>query len=224
MSPYNQYFFILLLSLIISIQGLQIDTTLKSGRNLKKIINGYNINYDLEYARKGEAKPPVVYLPGLKCDKNVARSINLQTLCRREDITFLSADYYGCGKSEGDFVDGSLTRWATDTIKLIETTLHNAKFKPILVGHGVGAWIAFLVAMKRPEIVGGLVGLAADPDFTEELLWKNLSDDAKGKIMQNGIHEITWGQETYKISRTLIEDGKKNLLLNKGPSKKHFTS
>ena len=81
---------------------------------------------------------------------------------------------------------------------------------------GLGAWIAFLIARKRPELIGGILGMSADADFTEELLWKNLDDDVKEKIM-SGMYEITWGTEKYAITRNLIEDGRKNLLLTGGP-------
>lgn len=84
----------------------------------------------------------------------------------------------------------------------------------VLVGHGVGVWISFLIASRRPEMVRGIVGMASDPDFTEELLWKNLNDETKEKIMTNGIHNIVWGDTEYPISKNLIEDGRKNLLLN----------
>jgi pimeloyl-ACP methyl ester carboxylesterase len=55
---------------------------------------------------------------------------------------------------------------------------------PLRVGHGMGSWIALLVAKKRPDLVAGIVGLSPDPDFTENLLWKNLSSEDKDKIMQ----------------------------------------
>ena len=64
-----------------------------------------------------------------------------------------------------------------------------------------------------PNLVSGIVGMSADPDFTEELLWKTLSEDVKTKIMNDGVYEITWGINKYPITRNLIEDGRKNLLL-----------
>ncbi len=41
--------------------------------------------------------------------------------------------------------------------------------------------------------------MAADPDFTEDLLWKNLSPEVKQLIMDKGVHEITWGVRTSFI-------------------------
>jgi hypothetical protein len=55
--------------------------------------------------------------------------------------------------------------------------------------------------------------MGADPDFTEELLWKKLPEEVKNKIMNEGMAEITWGTEKYPISKSLIEDGRNNLLL-----------
>ena len=89
--------------------------------------------------------------------------------------------------------------------------------KVVLVGQGVGAWISIVVARLRPDLVSGIVGMSSDPDFTEELLWKNLSDDVKEKIMSEGEAVITWGSEKYPISRKLIEDGRENLLLTGEP-------
>jgi hypothetical protein len=60
------------------------------------------------------------------------------------------------------------------------------------------------------------LGLATDPDFTELLLWKKLSDDVKNKIMTDGVANVQWGNANYPISKNLIEDGRKNLLLEDG--------
>lgn len=121
------------------------------------------------------------------------------------------------GRSSGSFVDASVGKWASDTISVIESVVGTASGKVVLVGHGVGTWISFLVASKRPDLIGGIVGLSADPDFTEELLWKSFSDEVKDCIMTKGVCEITWGNTKYPISKNLIEDGRKNLILTGKP-------
>ena len=185
----------------------------ESGRNLKFNVKGGYLSYDLFYA-SGANEPQIVYLPGLIREKNEAKSINLQALCKKNDMTFLSADYFGVGKSSGSFADGSISRWTNDAIELITAVLNKSGGKKvILVGHGLGTWISFLIALKNPQLVSGIVGMSADPDFTEELLWKTLSEEVKEKIMNDGVYEITWGNNQYPITRSLIEDGRKNLLL-----------
>jgi hypothetical protein len=41
----------------------------------------------------------------------------------------------------------------------------------------------------------------------------------KNTIMTDGVCEIKWGKDKYLISRNLIEDGRKNLLLTGGKGK-----
>ena len=48
-----------------------------------------------------------------------------------------------------------------------------------------------MVAKSRPDLTGGIVGISADPDFTEELLWKRLPEETKEKIMNDVLYEIT---------------------------------
>ena len=190
-----------------------------SGRNQAyKAAEGSTLCYDLFRRRSSVGFPdsPIVFLPGLIRQKSDVKATNLQSFCRKNDITFFCADYLGVGRSSGSFSDGSVGRWAQDTIQLLDNVVGTAEGKVILVGHGVGAWVAILVAAKRPDLVAGIVGMSADPDFTELLLMKTLAEDVKQKIMTDGSAEITWGSEKYLISKNLIEDGRKNLLLSGG--------
>ncbi len=47
------------------------------------------------------------------------------------------------------------------------------------MGGGVGAWVALNIAKKYPDLIAGIIGLAADPDFTENLLWRFLPEEKK---------------------------------------------
>lgn len=73
-----------------------------SGRNLKiSLPNGEDLSYDL-FTQESMEYTPVVYLPGLVREKNEAKSINLQSLCKKASTTFLAADYYGVGRFDAD--------------------------------------------------------------------------------------------------------------------------
>ena len=178
-------------------------------------IDGNTVCYDVVKASPHYG-PPVLYLPGLIRPKSEGKSVNLRSFCKKNGFSFLSADYFATGKSTGNIIDGTVSKWTSDTIFLIENLLGQKQGKTVLVGHGVGAWISFIIASKRPDLIRGVVGIAADPDFTEELLWKTLSEEVKNKIMTEGVAEIQWGANKYPISRNLIEDGRKNLLLTGG--------
>jgi len=55
------------------------------------------------------------------------------------------------------------------------------------VGAGVGGWIMLHVAQRKADYIMGLVGVAADPDFTETLVWPALDDETKAKVMADGM-------------------------------------
>ena len=168
------------------------------------------ICYDAIYSKDPDA-PNVIVLPYLYSPKNQGLNAQVESWCRREGYTYICADYHGVSKSGGFAEDGTISRWTDDTIAMLETVVQG---KTIIVGAAVGAWVMMRVAMKRPDLVAGLVGISCDADFTEELLWAQLSDEDKAAIMEKGQHEIKWGDTTYAITRNLIEDGRENLILN----------
>jgi pimeloyl-ACP methyl ester carboxylesterase len=169
------------------------------------------ICYDLVL---GEKEINVAVLPYLYTTKNQGISAQVEGWCRREGHTYVCADYHGVSQSAGRGDDGTLTRWIADTIEVLENAVPGSR--TILVGAAVGAWVMLRVAMQRPDLVAGLVGISCDPDFTEELLWAQLSEEDKDAIMEKGKHEITWGDTQYVISKDLILDGRRNLVLQEG--------
>ena len=49
--------------------------------------------------------------------------------------------------------------------------------------------------------VGGIVGLAADPDFTENLLMRYLPKAKIDEIYTKGVATIAWGEVRYGVRR-----------------------
>eukprot|EP00871_Galdieria_phlegrea_P005673 jgi/Galph1/6106/GphlegSOOS_G4665.1 len=155
--------------------------------------------------------PTVLFLPGLSMNRHSAKGNALEVACKMQGRAYLSADYHGIGRSSGDIRDGTVSRWTEDTIDIIDNLIPQGPV--VLVGAGVGGWIALHVTLKRPNRISGIVGIAPDPDFTEDVLWPKLSDEVKNIIMKEGLYELPWGYRTYPISRNLIEDGRKMCLL-----------
>jgi len=187
-----------------------------------ELSDGHRLGYD-EYYVVG-SNDLVVYLPNLAEGKDNPKSRTVSKFCEKTSKNFLVADWFGRGESTGKLMEATLTRWTNDTIQFVSAKSSLIKGgmggkKAVFVGSGVGAWVAVLVALKRPDLVRGIVGLAADPDFTEDLLWSKLPQSEKDSIMKYGFKEITWGgrNEVYPITSTLIEDGRNNLVLRGGP-------
>ena len=169
----------------------------------------------------------VMYLPNLGEGRDNPTSDSVLKFCIRRERNFLVADWFGRGDSTGKLMSATLTRWKQDVITLLDNVPTHVKAsqsgmadfkKAVLVGNGVGVWVAVLVALERPDLVRGIVGIGGDPDFTEELLWAQLPQEEKDAIMRDGFREIQWGtqKEVYPITSSLILDGRDNLVLRGG--------
>ena len=103
--------------------------------------------------------------------------------------------------------------WAADARAVIETVTEGPQ---VLVGSSMGGWISAVLASQIPEKIAAFVGIAAAPDFTEDSMWRDLSFEDRAKIMDIGmVHLPSDYDDPYPITRRLIEDGRKNLVLRR---------
>src|SRR3546814_16402674 len=79
----------------------------------------------------------------------------------------------------------------------------------------MGGWIMLLAALARPERVAGLVGIAAAPDFTEDLIWARATAEQRQALESLGYvdNPSAYSATRYRITRRLIEEGRRHLLL-----------
>jgi len=156
--------------------------------------------------------PTAVYLYGFRSDMNGEKVKFLETLCQKEGLGFLTFDYSGHGDSSGKFEEGTITQWLADSLTMIDRL---TKGPVILIGSSMGGWLALLAALQRPQRVVGLLGIASAPDFTEELMWKKFSPAQQAEVMTQGwtIIPTEYNSKGWKITKNLIESGRKHLLL-----------
>jgi pimeloyl-ACP methyl ester carboxylesterase len=87
----------------------------------------------------------------------------------------------------------------------------------VLVGSSMGGWIMLLAALARPYRVRALVGIAAAPDFTEDLVWLRLDPVQQRQLRENGAVRLPSEYDpagyTYRLS--LFEDGKRHLVMHR---------
>jgi pimeloyl-ACP methyl ester carboxylesterase len=118
----------------------------------------------LAYRRREGRGPTILFLPGYASDMDGTKAVALDDFAAERGLPMLRFDYSGTGSSEGAFEDGTLERW-TDEAALALDRLTEGPV--VLVGSSMGGWIALHLALRRPERVAALVGIAAAPDFTE---------------------------------------------------------
>ncbi len=165
----------------------------------------------LAYDRTEGKGPTVVFLGGLKSDKEGTKALHLEAWAKSRGQAFLRFDYSGHGQSSGRFEDGCIGDWHQDTLAAIDALTEG----PILpVGSSMGGWQALLLARARPERMAGLVTVAAAPDFTEDSYWAGFSDAQKVELEERGYVELPSDyMEPYRITRRMIEDGRDHLVL-----------
>lgn len=169
----------------------------------------------IAYSKVTGKNPGIVFLHGFRSDKSGGKALALEEFCRRRGQAFVRFDASGHGESSGRFEDGTIGAWADDAVAVLDSLTDGPQ---ILVGSSMGGWLMLLAALARRERVVGLLGLAAAPDFTEELVFDALTPAQKEVLLRDGrvVIDDAYGEAPYPISRRLIEDGRQHLLLH-GP-------
>ncbi|ANU06874.1 alpha/beta fold hydrolase [Paraurantiacibacter namhicola] len=108
--------------------------------------------------------PAVVFLPGYMSDMDGSKATEIHGWAQAQGRECLLIDYSGCGRSDGDFADGTLSRWRDEVIALVEAHVSGPV---ILVGSSMGGWLMLLVAQALGDRLQAMLGIAAAPDFTE---------------------------------------------------------
>ena len=119
--------------------------------------------------------PALVFLPGYMSDMAGGKACAVFDWAVANGRSCLLLDYSGCGESDGDFADGTLSRWRDEVLALIEATCPGSV---VLIGSSMGGWLMLLCALALPpQMRAGLVGIAPAPDFTQ---WgRSAQDKAK---------------------------------------------
>ncbi|MCG8359086.1 MAG: alpha/beta hydrolase [Kiloniellales bacterium] len=166
----------------------------------------------IAYHKSSGLAPGIVFLGGFMSDMTGTKATALEAYARARGRAFLRFDYRGHGQSSGDFTEGTIGLWAEDAIAALDELTEGPQ---VLVGSSMGGWIMLLTALARPERVAGMVGIAAAPDFTEDLMWQRYAPEIRTTLEREGIYEepSEYSDEPYRITMKLIEDGRRHLLL-----------
>lgn len=166
----------------------------------------------LAYRAVAGVAPGVVFLPGFLSDMRGQKAVAVEALCRRLGHAFVRFDYRGHGESGGRAEEGSIGRWAEDVVEVLDRLTTGPQ---VLVGSSMGGWLMLLAARARPDRVAALVGIAAAPDFVKTM-WAELPEAARRAVETDGVYyrPSPYGPDGYPITRELIEDGRRQCLLD----------
>ncbi len=163
----------------------------------------------------GRNAPGIVFLHGFRSDMTGGKAQAVEAYCRGRGQACLLFDGFAHGQSSGDFAQGTIGRWAEDAAAVLDQLTEGPQ---ILVGSSFGGWIMVLAALLRPQRVAGLLGLAAAPDFTEDLILAAFSPEERRALDEQGqvIIPGTYDLPPYPITKRLIDEARVHLVL-RGP-------
>jgi pimeloyl-ACP methyl ester carboxylesterase len=164
------------------------------------------------------AGPGLFWLSGYKSDMKGTKAEALAAWAAEAGRACIRFDYSGHGESGGAFADGTIGRWLADALAVFEA---HSRGPQILIGSSMGGWLALLMVhalrqrSQTAASIAGLVLIAPAVDFTEELMWKRFTPAIKQELEQNGVWQrpSEYSPEPYLVTRQLIEEGRKHLLL-----------
>ena len=152
--------------------------------------------------------PALVFLPGYMSDMAGSKAQSVFGWAAAQGRACLLLDYSGCGESEGEFRDGTLTRWREEVLALIEA---HCPGPVVLIGSSMGGWLMLLAGLALGDRLAGLIGIAAAPDFTA---W-GYSDEQQAELLSGEVvlEENMYGPQPTPTFPGFWADGQAQLVL-----------
>jgi len=176
----------------------------------QKISKTKKLRYIDNYYKK---KLYIVFLPGFMSDVEGKKPQSFKQYAVKKKLGFLALEYFGHGKSSGEFTKGNISIWSKNAKLLIKKIIRKNNF--ILIGSSMGAWISLNQFKYFKKQIKGFLGIGSAPEFLTRLMWNKFPKKIKKEIIKKGISTIESGQYKYPITHQLIKDGKKNKVLSR---------
>ena len=163
---------------------------------------------------RGKKPITVIFFHGFMSDLTGKKIKVLSKSCARQNVSFLTFEYSGHGKSSGHLTNYGIKDWIEQSKEIIESTIKTKNI--ILIGSSMGAWISASLIQKIKKNIMGFIGIASAPDFTKKIMWNGFSTKIKSLINKGAIYNLpsSYGN-FYPISRKLIVSGNNSLILGK---------
>lgn len=161
------------------------------------------------YRKRDGAQPTLLFLPGYASDMDGTKALALDAFAADRGHAMVRFDYSGSGLSEGRFEEGTLTAWTEEALAILDQVTAGPI---VVVGSSMGGWIGLHLALRRPDRVRALVGIAAAPDFTE---W-GFDEQQREALRRDGrlVRENPYGGDPQTTSLAFWESGQALKLLD----------
>jgi pimeloyl-ACP methyl ester carboxylesterase len=171
---------------------------------------------EIAMLRREGRTPGLFWLGGFRSDMEGTKAIALDDLGAGQGLAVTRFDYSGHGRSGGDFLHGTISRWLEEALAVFATT----QGPQIVVGSSMGGWLALLVnkalRARGEDRVKAIVLIAPAVDMTRDLMRDSFTDAELADLWEKGRVEqpSDYSDEPYVLTRELIEDGENHLLFS----------
>ena len=169
---------------------------------------------DIAFIRRPGREPGLFWLAGYTADMGGNKATAVDAFAAARGLAFTRFDYSGHGRSSGDFLDGTISRWLEEAEAVFERCTAGPQ---IVIGSSMGGWMALLLAdrlrARQASRIAGLVLIAPATDMTKDVMWERYPKKARAELERTGFYVQPVAEERSHnvVTRTLIEDGKQHL-------------
>lgn len=156
---------------------------------------------DFEHIAPKNNRPTVLYLHGFCSDAWGRKPEAVKSVCLESGLGFMRFDFAGHGSNASEFENADFEIWKNQVFEAVEKLISG---DVVLVGSSMGGWLALLAAVKYPERVKGLVGLAAAPNFVRRFA-ALITPEQKRELERHGRFVIVNNDFSYTITSRFVE-------------------
>ncbi len=170
--------------------------------------------HNVAYAQVKGNGPGLLFCGGFRSDMTGTKALALEAAAQKQGRAATRFDYFAHGQSSGDFKDGTIGRWLADTLAVLDELTTGPQ---IIIGSSMGGWLATLAALARPARCAGLVLIAPALDFTEALMWAEMTSEQRAILQRDGVlrEPSQYSDQPYEYHYRLIEEGRDHLILDR---------
>jgi pimeloyl-ACP methyl ester carboxylesterase len=170
--------------------------------------------HNVAYAQVKGNGPGLLFCGGFRSDMTGTKALALEAAAQKQGRAATRFDYFAHGQSSGDFKDGTIGRWLADTLAVLDELTTGPQ---IIIGSSMGGWLATLAALARPARCAGLVLIAPALDFTEALMWAEMTPEQRAILQRDGVlrEPSQYSDQPYEYHYRLIEEGRDHLILDR---------
>ena len=171
---------------------------------------------DIAVEQRPGSRPGLFWLNGFKSDMGGSKAVAVDAYGAAHGLAVTRFDYSGHGRSGGEFLEGTMSRWLEEALAVFALT----EGPQIVLGSSLGGWLALLLnktLRERGEArVKELILVAPAVDATEDLMRAGFSSKELKSLQDRGYVERAsqYGPEPYIYTNRLLEDGRQHLMFS----------